>query len=339
MDIKKSNNKNVTKLPIWNKNIWVLIPVLLTFLVYFNSIKGEFVWDDQTIVVRNDAIKSFKNIPYVFKNEFAEMTGYNGNVYRPTQEISYMLDYWLWGMDPKGFHLTNILLMTMCTALLFFLVRYITGSGLVALISSAIFGMHPVNTEAIAYISGRSDPVYLGFLLISFICYIKYNKSHGPIKSLFLAGSLISYAASLVSRETAVIFPFILIAYEKFAVKNNKLDWKKIMPFILVLACYAVLRLKIIEINKEQIKFFSMNSIIFTDMKIIVKYMALLLFPFNLHMERRMPIAVAPDAEALMGFAIVAAIVYFSLRLTYGTQYKGGITYHLYNEFQCLKFS
>ena len=50
------------------KKILLVIPILLTFAVYFNSLEGDFVWDDQTIVIRNDAVKSFANISYVFSN-------------------------------------------------------------------------------------------------------------------------------------------------------------------------------------------------------------------------------------------------------------------------------
>ena len=293
----------------------VIIPILLVFLVYFNSIKGDFVWDDQTIVLRNEAVKSFKHIPYVFKNEFAEKAGYNGNIYRPMQEISYMVDYWLWGTNPKGFHFTNVLLQAACAASLFFLIRIISSSGALALITSVIFGIHPINTEAIAYVSGRSDPLYFLFLLLSFICFVKYINSESIKKALFYITSLILYAAALSSRETAIVFPILLIAYGRFLSKEKRVNWTALIPFIAILGSYAFLRLKVIDLDRGSISFFGINAVIFTDAKIIFKYFTLMLFPFNLHMTRAMPLSHAPDLEVFLGCVIIAFLAALSLKL------------------------
>ena len=297
------------------KKILLVIPILLTFAVYFNSLEGDFVWDDQTIVIRNDAVKSFANISYVFSNEFAKKAGYDGNIYRPTQEISYMVDYFLWGNDPKGFHLSNILLHLLCVILLFFLVNAITGSLVIAAIASSIFGIHPINTEAIAYISGRSDPIYILFLLISFTLYIRSRALKGFKSNIYYMFSIVAYAASLVSRETALIFPFLVLSYDKFASAEKKISWPRIAPFIGLVVAYAFLRLNVIELNTERIGFFGLNTIIFTDAKIILKYLTLLLFPFNLHMERSMGLANAMDSEVLAGLAVVIPLMILSLRL------------------------
>ena len=68
-----------------NTKFLAVILILLVAAVYANAVGGTFVWDDQTLVVRNEATRSFKNIPYIFQNEFVNMANYKGFIYRPLQ--------------------------------------------------------------------------------------------------------------------------------------------------------------------------------------------------------------------------------------------------------------
>ncbi|MBL7157532.1 MAG: tetratricopeptide repeat protein [Candidatus Omnitrophica bacterium] len=298
-----------------NTKLSILILALLTFAVYANVIPGEFVWDDQTIVVRNDAIKSFGNIPYVFCNEFAEKADYNGNIYRPMQEVSYMVDYFLWALDPMGFHITSILLQIACVALLFYLILGITGSKIAAFITAALFGIHPINTEAVSYIAGRSDPLYFLFLLASFLCYIKSdgkNKFRFTTRYVF---SMVFYALSLSSRETAVVFPLALVAYETLARKSRQINWYKVLPFFVIVTGYTFFRLNFIELDTEKMGFGSFNTIILTGVKTIFEYVKMLLFPFNLHMSRWMSPSSTIDQSVIRAAIVVLPLLVLSFML------------------------
>lgn len=289
-----------------NKMFAVIILAVLVIGVYANSLSGEFVWDDQTIVVRNDAIKSFGNIPYVLTNQFAEMAKYRGNIYRPMQEISYMADHLLWGMNAFGFHVTSVLLQLTATLLLFYVVLNISGSATVAFIASAIFGIHPINTEAIAYISGRSDPLYLVFLLASFLFYIGSRRHEGRRSAGYYTCAVGLYVFSLMSRETAIVFPLILAAYEQFAAKT-KADWRKVLPFAAVVACYAVLRIGFIPLDQKRVAFLGIDRIAFIDIKVMAEYLKMLLLPAGLHMEREIRHLLRVDMLFIAGLAAVIA--------------------------------
>jgi len=295
-----------------NKTLAVIVLTMLVVGVYANSLSGEFVWDDQTIVVRNDAIKSFGNIPYVLGNQFAEMAKYRGNIYRPMQEISYMADHLVWGMNSFGFHVTNILLQLAATLLLFYVVLNISHSAMVAFIASAIFGVHPINTEAVAYISGRSDPLYLVFLLASLLFYMASKKGEGQKSVGHYLCAIILYIFSLMSRETAIVFPFILVAYEKFA-SETKADWRKVGPFAVVVACYAALRLGFIPLDQKKLIFLGIDKILFTDIKVIAEYLKVLILPVSLHMEREIRNIARIDMRFMAGIAgviFLAAILF-----------------------------
>ncbi|NQU95737.1 MAG: tetratricopeptide repeat protein [Candidatus Omnitrophica bacterium] len=298
-----------------NKKLLVLLLALLTFSVYANAIQGTFVWDDQTLVVQNESIKSFENIPYIFANEFVEKAGYGGNIYRPLQEFSYMVDYFLWGFESVGFHITSIALHIACVVALFCLILRISGSNIVAFITAGFFGVHPINTEAISYISGRSDPLFFLFLVLAFLFYIKSREKKEIKGTVYYLFALLYYALSLLSRETALVFPFLLIAYEVLIRKDKKINWQKILPFFALLGLYAVLRLNFIELNRSVLGFIPPNIVIFTGVKIVFEYVKMLVFPFNLHMSRTMPISSGIDESVILAAIIVIPLLVLCFRL------------------------
>ncbi|MDP2913431.1 MAG: hypothetical protein Q8N91_05425 [Candidatus Omnitrophota bacterium] len=311
MKPRKAVAKQAVPMPFFeNANIKLLVVLLAlaVLAVYANAVSGTFVWDDQTIVVRNEAIKSFDNIPFIFTHEFGDMVNYKGNIYRPMQELSYMLDYFLWGMDSIFFHLANIILQIGCALALFFLVIKVSASKFIAFFTALIFGIHPINTEAVTYISGRSDPLYFFFLLVSFIFYLKFKEIASPPagacndmreagacndkigggifkKAVFISSSLLFFALSLLSRETAMVFPFVLAAYEMFGLDNKReRSFYPIAPFLGILIAYLLFRSLVVHIGSGQGALPDFGSAIFINSKSIVKYLALLIAPINLHM-------------------------------------------------------
>lgn len=299
--MKDEARKDTAGVP-FGKTLGVIIIVLAVFAVYANTIPAQFVWDDQTIVVRNDAIKSFKHIPYVFSNQFAEMTKYRGNIYRPMQEISYMVDNFLWDMNPGGFHVTNILLQAAAAAALFWLILNISGSAAVAFIAALIFGIHPVNTEAVSYVAGRSDPLYLLFMIIAFNLYIKSAERSGFKAIAYCSLSLVLYLASVLSRETALFFPLLLLCYEKFAKRKGSSNLLRTIPFFVVAGCYLFFRLNIIPLDQKMLVFSKPETIILTNIRVLYEYIKILIFPFSLHMERVMIVPSRIDSSVVLSF-------------------------------------
>ncbi|MCX5680496.1 MAG: tetratricopeptide repeat protein [Candidatus Omnitrophica bacterium] len=259
--------------------------VLLVVGIYANAVGGTFVWDDQTLVVRNDATRSFSNIPYIFENEFTNMANYKGRIYRPLQESSYMVDRFLYGLDASGFHITSIILQIGCTLALFYVVFSILGSRFIAFFSAMIFGLHPINTEAVTYISGRSDPLYLLFLLLAFLMYIRSSIKRGLASVIYISASLFFYACSLLSRETAVIFPLLLASYEVYGIGDKaRKNILRIVPFVALIVIYAIFRAGIVKSGSLQSGGLDALTAVFINSKILVRSLAILLVPIGLHM-------------------------------------------------------
>src|SRR5208337_4056208 len=142
------------------KFIPIIILVLVSFAVYFNALSGEFVYDDKYQIVDNPWIRKISNIPTIFTKgvwSFQSETIIS-DFYRPLMHTVYMLNYYLFGLNPWGFHLVNILFHCGVSVLVFLVIRRLMREQK-ALISPAylsppfiaamLFATHPIHTEAV----------------------------------------------------------------------------------------------------------------------------------------------------------------------------------------------
>ena len=127
--------------------------------------------------------------------------------YRPLNAATLLLDRGLWGVRPSLFHLTNILLVAAAAFLVVVLIQRYTGDSNLACLSGLLFAIHPYHVETVAWVSGRSDPLFAVCLLGAAIAYDRWRAG---LRGLPI-GALILFEAALLSKETAIIFPFLLI--------------------------------------------------------------------------------------------------------------------------------
>ena len=225
----------------------VLLIFLLAVIVYSNSLGGEFVYDDAYFVVKNINIRNLENIPSFFVNPCAvAFEALSQDVYRPVTAISYAIDYFFWKLDTFGYHLMNVLFHSFNAILLFTLLALIFQDLFVAFLAAIFFVCHPIQTEVVAWISGRSSVLFLFFYLASFILYALFLHNS---KKAYLAMSLALYAISLFSKEMALSLPLLLVAYDAHFYKKEGLKKKlfRYLPYFalalfFVLVRYLVLR-------------------------------------------------------------------------------------------------
>jgi Flp pilus assembly protein TadD len=285
--------KNETKLK--NHFIFCLIIFVLTFAVYFNSLKNEFVYDDIGTIVENNFIKNIENVKYVFTPTYfklftAELT------YRPICTITYFIDYFLYKLNPKGFHLTNILFHILNSILIYFLALTIFKEKyILSLFTSLLFALHPIATEPVNAISFREDLLAMCFFLISFLFYIKYFNSK---KIIFFILSLIAFIISLFSKESAVVLPLILILYT-FSFSGIKEVFKRkyyYSIYFIILAIYIYLTRYSIFSNPYYIAKPAQDTggtyfTFLTMLKVFAYYIKLLILPLNLRPDYVIPIS------------------------------------------------
>jgi len=169
---------------IFNKTAGALaLIIVLTCLAYANALTNSFIWDDFLLIVTNDFVHSWDNVPLLLSPEYitdtAEMQhlgetaiGSGELSYRPVNTLTFFLDYGAWGLNPFGFHLTNLLLHTANGILLFFFIRKISKNHTAAILTALLFTLHPVNSETVAVINFREDLLIVFFCLISFLIHL-----------------------------------------------------------------------------------------------------------------------------------------------------------------------
>jgi protein O-mannosyl-transferase len=191
--------------PVWLRPAPViLLLAALTILIYLNSLPNEFVFDDLGLIAKKQSIRNLWNIP--------SFLGLHGDVaYRPLRTISHAVDYALFGLNPAGFRAVNIALHILNSALVFSLFQTLLRNPRPALVAAVLFAVHPIQTESVAYISGRRDLLFSLFYLLGFASYIRYRDTDRP-RYLALAG--VGYLLSLLSKEMGITLPVLCVGYD-----------------------------------------------------------------------------------------------------------------------------
>lgn len=259
-----------------------LFIALFCLVLYINSLSGEFVWDDQSFVVDNPAIKHLTNLPSFFTDYKTGATKeLSSDVYRPLTTFSYALDFFFWGLNSFGYHLTNIILHSANSMLVFVLLMLLCGDFFAAFFGSLIFVSHPVQTEAVCWISGRSSVLFLLFYLLAFIFYIRALRED---KKYFFAVSLIFFVLSLFSKEMAVTLPLVLMLYDLHFPLREKVKARisRYAAYFLLVFFYIILRITIVGKVGQFEGWGGPYTIFLTMSNVIVDYVRILFFPFKL---------------------------------------------------------
>src|SRR3989338_9876756 len=164
-------------------SILIFVIVCLSQFFYLNSLSNQFVYDDEFTIVNNYFVKKWENLPLLFSKDYFRFSGELS--YRPVVTLSYFIDYTLWKLNPFGFHLTNTLLHTLNSILLFFLLKRVFNYQATSFITAIIFSCHPLLTEAVNAISYREDLLAATFFIAAFLLYIKTSKVERPFPSVY----------------------------------------------------------------------------------------------------------------------------------------------------------
>jgi len=291
--------------------------VLLPCLLYAGTLRGSFLWDDEILVVDNANVRAVSNIPRFFTLGYW-MKDYPGNsaLYRPLRSATFALDYALWGLNPKGFHATNLLLYILSVLMAYFLVWELFKDKRLALMTALLFAAHPIHTEAVAWIKNRAEVLCFIFYTASFAGFIKARGNEG--RSWAIPASLLAFLLALGSKEMAVTLPVMLAAYVWFlAPPDERADRaKRLAPYALITTVYLAVKFGIVGVERPEhyanafaIGFYPTVLSVF---KTVGGYLWLLVVPVRLCAEhafiapRSMSPGVVFGAAALAG---VAALV------------------------------
>lgn len=274
------------------------------FIIYANSFSVPFFWDDNDNVINNIYITSWRYLPKYFSENLIAGSGLLNNYWRPLLLVSYSLDYHFFGFNKYWWHFVNISLHIAVAYFLFLILDILFHKRFLAFLASFIFLIHPVQIEAVTWITGRADGLSSLFLLLTVFFYLKFRQTT-YLKISYYVYSLFGFIAALLSKETAVVMPAILIlletVLEKSEISNqNKIKLRKfltrfifILPFIFLDVLYFIGRITILNFNNT-LNFYNDDSLFATDiwtrfltfLKVFWSYLGLLIFPRNLNTER-----------------------------------------------------
>ena len=293
------------------------LAALAAALPYLNTLSNGFVWDDRPLIVQNHLIRNPSAIPRLFTSDFFghvdEEVRYG--YYRPLVSLSYMADFRLWGTNPFGYHLTNILLHAMNTLLVFLLVLLLfprrRGTALAAAI---LFAVHPVHAESVAWIAGRTDLIATLFMLAALLALGR----HAPeTRRVPLAVSLALFACALLAKETAVVFPAVAAAFLLILRPSMERGARRrcIGAFIAVLAGYGILRFGVAAVHAGPRGAFTPLKLILSSCGTFLLYARMMVFPFRFSAYITNPVSVSPlDPRVCAGAALLIALVFAAVR-------------------------
>jgi len=284
-----------------------LIIIILGLCVYFNALRGTFIWDDEFVVRQNHLIRSWSNIPAVFTRNVASGGG-GGEIltfYRPLQIFTYMADYSLWRLIPAGYHLTNIALHIAASLALCWFVTLLFQDTLLSAIAGALFIIHPIHTEAVAYITGRADPLVAVFVFLSLIFYIRQARSRTTMPYAFAVAMFI---LAYVSRENSLILVLLYLLYH-YTFKE-KLDRKRFLPFCAITLLYIFLWMRLLRsYNTPDVWSSTLLQRLPGFFVALATYIRLLFLPLGLHMEYTTKLFSITHPAAVLGMALFAALL------------------------------
>jgi len=275
----------------------VIVIIFLGSLVYFNSLNNSFVWDDKDLIVENSLIKNWNHVGDIFKKDLFYATPERSFYYRPIQTFSYAIDYSIYHLQPKGYHFTNLILHLFNAVLVYFLTLVFLKNKATSFFAASIFVVHPIHTAAVAFISGRADLLFTLFFLAAFLLFIKSEKLLQSKQIFLYIVALLFYLCALLSKESALIIPFLILIYqiifEKKENENITHATIKTLPFFVLSILYLGLRFYIFRFQQTLFPIVSSSFIerFIIWCKALILYIKLLIVPVNLHMGRNIAVA------------------------------------------------
>jgi protein O-mannosyl-transferase len=263
---------------------WPLLVVLITAICHFVGINNQFVnWDDEAYIKFNELIKTL-DMDSVIKM-FSLKSIYGGN-YHPLVALTNAIEYNIVGMEPKLYHIVNLLFHLANTYLVYIFIRLLSKqNNIVAASVALLFGIHPMHVESVAWISERKDVLYSFFYLLALVQYMQFKiKQH----SNHIIFALVFYILSLLCKSMAVTLPLILITIDLYWNYTNREKWqaKSLVNKIPFFALSIVFGLITISTQTQQNYIgaynFSIIDKVFISSYGIIFYIVKLLAPMHL---------------------------------------------------------
>ncbi|NIA13556.1 MAG: tetratricopeptide repeat protein [Nitrospiraceae bacterium] len=304
--------------------------VIAGLLAYANTFTGEFVWDDASSVLLHRNVQDPSKFFQLFREDQHAFGRGQGNFYRPLVSVTFMIDFLLSrpganeALSPFFFHVTNLGWHVAAALLLFVLLSRLGAPDFVRAAVPLIYVVHPLHTEAVAYISGRADMMSAAFMFAGLVSALWEGS-----KGRRIAGSLLSglfFVGGLLSKESMLIYPLLLLLFA-FGRPVEGEDRKRVylgrlLPLGVAAALFAVygwLRMTVLHFASGSPPDSSFGQRVVETLQSFALYIGLLFMPTGLHMERSL-------AGATILTTLTGAVLLFLLIAVMAVSFRKGQT-------------
>ena len=282
--------------------------------VYAPALAGGFVWDDTALILENRYLRSWSELGANLTSDFFRksrddrLIGY----WRPVVTLSYMVDRTLFDDRAWGFHLVNVLLHAAASCLLLLLVRRLEPEGALAFTAALLFALHPVHTESVAWISGRTD-LWCG-LFVTLSLWLDVASARRRSRALRTA-SLVAFGLALLSKEMAAVLPGLVALRALLGIAEPRPAPDRALRLAglygLVLVAYAAVRFGVLGIATEApaAAAAGRGTLFLTWWGGFLEYLRVLVWPASLSVDHPVPVLRSPlSPRVLLGVAVAAGL-------------------------------
>jgi tetratricopeptide (TPR) repeat protein len=292
----------------------LVLCLLLVAVCYANSLPNAFILDDILIVGANERIRHIEPAHVLFQSYWGDLN--HAGIYRPLTIFTFSLEYPIWGVWAPGFRLTNLLLHALNGWLVFLLARGLLGSPAAALASAVVYVVHPVQTEAVVSIVGRSE---LLAAALFFSAWLAFRKG----RTWLAAGA---YLLAALAKESAITFPAVVMlemGLTQGGIRKIKESWRQVAILAMTGLGYLTLRLYVLgglgipTAGQYLNGTLTLSERWLTSGRVFLEYFRLLLAPLQIASDydfNSIPIAHITDWDAWLGLAVVATLIGLAVR-------------------------
>ncbi|HOL68244.1 MAG TPA: tetratricopeptide repeat protein, partial [bacterium] len=302
------------------KVLVVCLLLIVGVVLYSNTFRVPFTFDDYHSIVLNDKIHSWGDWSAIWSFSRARFLTY----------LTFALNYHFGGLHVTGYHLVNLLIHLSASIVLFFFVLLLTGTAfepersfLIAAVASLIFLIHPLQTQAVTYIVQRAASLATLCYLATLWLYLKYRLSPERKRWLYYCLALLVAVAGMFTKEICFTLPLMILMVNLISGKAWRRDC---LPFLLTMAVVPALHLSGVkgaglgEIGRlaEPSGTIGPLTYLFTQFRVLVSYLRLLLFPIKQNLDYDYPVyhsfLVPPVWGSFLLLAFLSGLGFYAYR-------------------------
>ena len=269
----------------------VAVLILCAALPYINTLLNGFVYDDNRQVLDNPYLKNFHFLPQIFGTTVWSFVGMQGvsNYYRPLMTLGYAVCYHLFGPLAYGFHLVNVCLHVGVVLLVFVVAQQFLQDRPLAFIAACLFAIHPIHTEAVAWVAAVTDLEVTFFYLLTFWLFLKMARPRGEVSPWLKLAAVVSFAMTIFSKEQSLTFPLLATVYEHFY-RSDRAEtkfWQKARRYYeFWLMDFAYVLFRIVHLGafapQVQLSNIGWDATVFSALALVEQYIEKILWPVQL---------------------------------------------------------